>query len=314
MQTIQTARRVPVPALADTRRPLMIAGGQADPNLRSLLRRARRRGLPVLEVLAGPERTPTLTWDVQADTLVVDGREVRPGAGFMRCDVFHAVADPRPAVSFRAQAWYTALHGWMLAHDEVRMMNRGYAGRLNKPFMLRTAAACGLPVPRTLITNDLEMLDGVPDSGGMIAKPIGGGGYTKLLGDLLASTPRREGRSAAPAFVQRRLATPEVRIYGIGGRFLPFQVISDQLDYRSDRSTRVEALPLDRIDRRVLAALARLLERLRMEYGAADFRTDPDTGELVFLEINSGPMFAAFDAASGGAVSDAILDYLTAEQ
>jgi glutathione synthase/RimK-type ligase-like ATP-grasp enzyme len=311
MTTIETERRAPAPALLHTDRQVLIAGGETDPNIRSLLRRARERELPVLELLAGPDRNPALTWDVQADTLVVDGREVRPSSGFMRYDVFHAMADRRPAVGFRAQAWYTTLNGWLLAHDEVRMMNRGYAGQTNKPFMLRVAAGCGLRIPRTLLTNELDALEGMEGAAEMIAKPVPGGGHTRLLGDLLRTSARRDGKSAAPAIVQQRLVAPEIRIYGVGGRFIPFHVISDQLDYREDRSTRVEPRPLESIDPALIASLARLMDRLGMEYGASDFKTDPETGELVFLEINSGPMFAAFDRASGYAVSDGILDYLT---
>jgi glutathione synthase/RimK-type ligase-like ATP-grasp enzyme len=311
MQTLEITRHAPAPAPAHTDRPLLVAGGDADPNLRSLLRRARERGLPVLELLAGADRTPALTWDVQADTLVVDGAEVRPAAGFMRYDVFHAMADRRAAVGFRAQAWYATLHGWLLAHRGVRMVNRGYAGQVSKPYMLSVAAACGLRIPRTLITNDLDALEGIPGAGEMIAKPVPGGGYTQRVGELLRDTERREGRAAAPAIVQQRLVAPEVRIYGVGGRFIPFRVISDQLDYRADDATRVEPLPLEGIGPRLVGALSRLMERLGMEYGGADFKTDAATGELVFLEINSGPMFAAFDRASGGAVSDALLDWLT---
>lgn len=295
------------PALAG---PILIAGGEQDPNLVSLLQRGRQRALPLCTVLAGPDRTPSIDWDVQADTLVLDRREVRPAAGFARYDVFSGMADRRRAVGFRAQAWHTTLHGWMLAHDDVRMVNRSYAGQTNKPFMLSVAARCGLRIPRTRITNDLAMLEAIPDAAEMIAKPVPGGGYTQMVGELLASTSRRGGLSAAPAIVQQRLVSPEVRIYRVGGRFLPFAVISDRLDYRVDRGTRVEPLPVETIAPGLLGALGRLNDSLQMQYSAADFKTDAETGELVFLEINSGPMFASFDRASGHAVSDAILDYL----
>jgi hypothetical protein len=308
MLTLEAARRLYAPA--QTSRPVLIAGGEADPNILSLLDRARERDLPVLPLLTGPDRAPAVTWDVQDDTLLVDGREVRPGAGFMRYDVFHAMADRRPAVSFRAQAWHTTLHGWMLAHDDVRMMNRRYAGQTNKPFMLSLAAACGLRIPRTRITNEMDVLEILPDGAEMIAKPVPGGGHTRMVGELLRTTVRRDGVSAAPAIVQERLVSPEVRIYGVGGRFLPFAVISDHLDYRADGATRVQPMPLHCIQPALIASLARLMDRLGMEYAAADFKTDARTGELVFLEINSGPMFAAFDRASGHALSDAILDYL----
>jgi hypothetical protein len=39
---------------------------------------------------------------------------------------------------------------------------------------------------------------------------------------------------------------------------------------------------------------------------------DPKTGEFVFLEVNSQPMFAAFDRVSGGKLCDAIIDHLSA--
>jgi hypothetical protein len=49
-----------------------------------------------------------------------------------------------------------------------------------------------------------------------------------------------------------------------------------------------------------------------MDFGAADFKTDPETGQLVFLELNTSPMFARFDQVSGGQVCAAIIHELTA--
>lgn len=311
MFTAPATRARRASAAPETDRLVLIAGGEADPHLLSLVRRAMEREVPALEFLTGSDRTPSLTWDMEADRLLLDGQEVSPGACFLRYDVFHTLADKRPSVEFRAQAWYTALYGWMLAHDDVRMLNRGFGGLTNKPHVLTEAARCGLRIPRTLVTNDLEFLDTLPGAEGMIAKPVPGGGFTQGVGDLLRSTPRRDGRSAAPAFVQDRLVAPEVRIYGVGGRFIPFRVVSDLLDYRADEDTRVEPLPLEVVDAGVVTGLAQLMDRLRLEFGAADFKTDAETGELVFMEINSGPMFAGFDRVSNNAVSDAILDYLT---
>lgn len=290
---------------------LLIVGGETDPNLDSLATRARARGVDAAELRVGPTRNPALRWDVEADTLAVDGRALAPSAAFVRYDVFAAMADPRPAVTFRATAWHTTLHGWLLAHEAVRVMNRGYRGQTNKPFMFALARRLGLPVPRTLITNDLDWLDGRAAEEPRIAKPVGGGGYTQPLEALLAATERRDGRAAAPALVQQRLVSPEVRIYGIGGRFLPFEVRSAALDYRDASDTTVAPLALGDVDPAVVAGLGRLMAALDMEFAAADFKTDAETGGLRFLEINSGPMFAAFDAVSDHAVSDAILDHLT---
>jgi glutathione synthase/RimK-type ligase-like ATP-grasp enzyme len=289
---------------------ILIAGGEADFNITSILRRMEERGMAGERLLVGPGSNPGLTWDFQTGRLTVDGRETAPEAVFIRYDVFTHMADPRPATAFRAQAWFNTLHGWMLAHDGVRMLNRRYRGQANKPYMLDLARRVGLPIPSTLITNELDALDALAAGAPMIAKPVPGGGYTQLLEKMLADTERRDGRSAAPGIVQQRLVAPEVRIYGVGGRFIAFHVQSEALDYRADDATRVVHLPIDTIDPELIAALGRLMDALEMDYGASDFKTDPDTGQLRFLEINSSPMFAAFDAASGFAVSDAILDYL----
>ena len=48
-----------------------------------------------------------------------------------------------------------------------------------------------------------------------------------------------------------------------------------------------------------------------MDFGAADFKTDPDDGDLVFLELNTSPMFARFDAACGGALCRAMVEHLS---
>ncbi len=54
------------------------------------------------------------------------------------------------------------------------------------------------------------------------------------------------------------------------------------------------------------------MDRLGLDFGAADFKICPRTGARLFLEVNSAPMFAGFDRAAGGALADTILDWLGA--
>ena len=44
-----------------------------------------------------------------------------------------------------------------------------------------------------------------------------------------------------------------------------------------------------------------------LDFAAADFKAEPASGRLLFLEINNGPMFVAFDRAAGGELSAAIV-------
>jgi hypothetical protein len=267
----------------------------------------------VLRVGAGTN--PALSWSFDGDRLTIDGEVSSPSAVFLRYDVFGHLADGRQATAYRANAWYTALQGWMLAHPPVRMLNRRYGGQMNKPFMLHLAARTGLFIPPTRITNELDAVEREAAAlGPLIAKPVTGGGYAQPLEELLAGTERREGRSAAPAFVQRRMVPPEVRVFAVGAgarrRFIAYRVDSVALDYRVDDDSVVVPLPLDAVGTEVVDGLGRLMDALEMDYGAADFKADPDTGRLAFLEVNSAPMFAGFDFVSDSAVSDAILDYL----
>ena len=62
---------------------------------------------------------------------------------------------------------------------------------------------------------------------------------------------------------------------------------------------------------RAAQPLHALMREFRMDFGAADFKTDPDDGDLVFLELNTSPMFARFDAACGGALCRAMVEHLS---
>ncbi|MFL6196050.1 MAG: RimK family alpha-L-glutamate ligase [Thermoanaerobaculia bacterium] len=292
--------------------PILVAGGDRDPNLRALVACLEGRGEPVFFLRVGESHHPSVTWELESGRLVVDGEEVRPRAAFVRYDVFTHLADGRPASSFRAGSWYTAVTGWLAVHEEARILNRRSLHRsTNKPEALYRARLSGLAVPPTLVTNHLAELPGFAPERPKIVKPINGGGHCQRLDEVLETTPSRDGVAASPAIVQTELVPPEVRVFGIGGRFLAFSVASDDLDYRVRQSARVEALA--EVPDGLAEGLGQLMDGMGLDFGAADFKTCPETGRLLFLEINSGPMFAAFDQAAGGAVAGAIADFLVRE-
>jgi hypothetical protein len=290
--------------------PILIAGGDADHSLLSLRRRALTRGFDHMTLLAGAGGHPTLTWDVQEDRLTLDGREIRPGACFIRYDVFTHMADGDPESARRAAAWHAAVAGWLHVHPEVRMLNRRIRGNNNKPYVLHLARQVGLEIPVTRVSNDLDALERWAGERALASKPVQGGSHCREVADML--TLARETPPTAPFITQNRLVQPEIRLYRIGSRFIAFEMRSEVLDYRTTNATQVVPRPLHEVPQELCEGLGRLMGLLEMEYGAADFKTDPDTGRLLFLELNSSPMFFGFDLVSGGAVSDAILAYLTA--
>jgi hypothetical protein len=289
---------------------VLVAGGDRDPNLAALAATLARRGVPHHLLAVGTDHHPTVAWDLGADRLEIDGRAARPAAVFLRHDVFTHLADRRAASAHRALAWSTTVAAWIDAHPEVRCLNRGNGLRAApaKPYQLRLAAECGLEVPETLVSNQLPAIETFLPGCPKIVKPVAGGDHARRLDEALADAETRDAAAPAPAIVQRELVPPERRVFTVAGRLLGFTVASEALDYRTDPATRVEPWP--KVPRKLGAALLRLMDALSLDFAAADFKTCPDTGRLLFLEINNGPMFAAFDRAADGAVTGALADFL----
>lgn len=286
---------------------LVIAGGDADPNILWLARRLASDGLAYLMLGAGIASTPRLVWRLADDRLWINGIEVKPTAVFLRYDVFAHAKDPRPERQKQAGSWYHTMLSWTLAHEEVAFLNRRYGARQSsKPYVLQLASRFGLAIPESLVTNDVQLFDRL-DLEGWITKPVTGGEYTAVLADALKD-PTWSGRWAeSPAIVQRRLVTPDLRVYRVGESWFGFELRSEKLDYRIDADVKITALapPSD-----LTEPLGRLMEHLGLDFGAADFKRCPESGEYRFLEVNSAPMFSAFDRVVSGALSGAILDWL----
>jgi hypothetical protein len=297
------ASRTPLP------RSLLIAGGDADPNITALLAAAERRGVPCQNLLVGKTSHPSLTWDLSTGQLWLEGELVQCSAAFVRHDVFTGLQDGQASSHYRAMAWHTAVTGWLAAHPEIFILNRRNLNQLtNKPLVLKLAHDCGLAIPETLITNDSERMGQYDDE--RIVKPINGGGYCESLAEVLERTALKDGRAAAPAIIQHRLVPPEIRIYAVGNQYFAFNVISSELDYRATQNCRVEFIEGEFSSRELTNALGKLLAKLGLDFAAADFKTDACTGRLLFLEVNTGPMFAAFNRASNGKLCDAMIEVL----
>jgi len=287
---------------------LLIAGGDVDPNITALLAAAERSGVAYQKLLVGKSSHPALTWDLTTEQLWLDGEPLQCSAAFVRHDVFTALQDGQPASQYRALAWHTAVTGWLAAHSGILIFNRRNLNQwTNKPLVLKLAQECGLEIPQTLITNVRERLEGVE----RVVKPINGGGYCEPLTEVVERTSFKDGRAAAPAIVQQRLEQPEIRIYRVGSRYFAFNVISPELDYRATQNCRVEFAGDAKSSHAELTdGLGKLLAKLGLDFAAADFKTSPDTGRLLFLEVNTGPMFAVFNDASKGKLCQAMIAHL----
>ncbi len=292
---------------------LLIAGGAEDPNVETLVAAARRTGLAHELAVTSSSSSPVITWNLQTDELTIAGKPTRPRAAFIRPDVFSPLMSPTAATAHRVAAWSSTLAGWALAHREVRVLNRrALTTSNNKLDVLVRARRCGLAIPETWATNDPALVRSLRDD--TIAKPVNGGAMTLSTEEALRDLTVRDGAFGAPAIVQRRLAYPEARVYVVGSQLTAFRLRSKLLDYRASPDVDIEHWKTFEADVEPIAkAFRQLAHELALDLAAGDFKTDPRTGGLVFLEINSMPMFGRFDFECGGVISRHLLEWLTAD-
>ena len=287
---------------------LLVAGGCRDHNLNVLADAGKKAGVDIVDLRLPVSESPPFCWNPEQGWVRLSHSDIQIDAAFIRYDVFSSMKDSRPAVAVRSTAWYHAVWGWLLSDSRIRIFNRNLSPiTSNKPATLVQAHQVGLRIPSTLITNDIELFT-AEEAASLVAKPVAGGDYCYSLEEALGKANLNSGAAASPAIVQNRLVSPEVRIYVIGEQALAFELRSKSLDYRKEQD--VELVLMPELPKEV-EALRQLMSRLGADFGAADFKTDPQTGELIFLELNTSPMFERFDHASQGQLCAAILDHLT---
>ncbi len=292
---------------------LLIAGGEADPQLRRMIDRARVRGLPFTPLLHRDGGQLLLEWDVASGALHSDGARIEPTGAFVRQDVFRFLQTKNQLDRDDARSWKILIDGWLWSHPHIRLFNREFAMKdaVNKPLALVWARQAGLSVPETTLHSSVAVAQSALTRAPVVYKPVGGGDMCREL-EAEALARVSDSYLPRPYIFQEKLVPPEVRIFRVGERFFAFQIEADALDYRTvggdAKVTEVEP------PAHLLPGLKALTDRFGLTYTAADFKARGDTGELVFLETNSNPMFAAFDVASGGRLVDAMLDWLLAGQ
>ena len=289
---------------------LLIAGGDTDTQLQRMIDRAKARGITLTTLLHSATNDLPLVWDLETGILRVGTAEIRAKAAFIRQDVFRYLASKRPTDQTDARNWKVLFDGWVWSNPDIRIFNRDFAMKdaVNKPLALIWARDAGLPIPRTSIHASKDEASASLKRAPVVYKPVAGGDMCRELEDdaldrvLKPHLPR-------PYIFQERLVAPDLRIFRVGERFYAFEIEADALDYRTvggEAKIRRVTVPLH-----LLGPLRKLTNRLGLSYAAADFKASADSDTLVFLEVNSNPMFAAFDHASDGALVDGMLDWLT---
>ncbi|MEU9393318.1 ATP-grasp ribosomal peptide maturase [Streptomyces sp. NPDC048324] len=225
----------------------------------------------------------------------------------------------------QSSGWLTeessqALYG-MLRGSGARWMNHPDAARQarHKPWQLRLAQDCGLPVPATLITTfpqaAREFAERFPD---LVVKPVSGAHPQDPPRAVPTSRVAPDTDFSAVAFgptlLQRRVAKrADIRLTVVGGRMLaarketPADSDPDAVDVRfapGDVPWRATEVPP-----RVADAVRSYLNRAQLAYGAFDFAEDAD-GTWWFLECNQSGQFGFVEVETGQPIARAVAEWL----
>jgi len=187
----------------------------------------------------------------------------------------------------------------------------------HKAWQLELARACGLPVPRTCITNDpararaflgelgpspaiFKSLDARPESWRETRRV--GPEERRLLGLV----------RHAPVIFQEYVPGVDLRVACVGGRLFAAEIDARatscpedcRIDYGRARVRKA------RLPREVALGLRSLVSRLGLRYAAVDLRRTEE-GEHLLLEVNPSGQFLFVERRTGQPVAEALCDLLT---
>lgn len=180
-----------------------------------------------------------------------------------------------------------------------------------KPLQLLAFTKAGLPIPKTLITNDPDEARAFHrDVGEVIAKPAAGGAETRVLDEALLS--RLDAIRSAPAIFQERVRGPDIRVTVVDGRVVSaVEIPTEEVDYRADAAYREGFQEYLRhpLSDDVVAMCVKAAEVCHHVLSGIDLKRRSD-GSYAILEANSAPVYLDIERKTGAPISEAIADYL----
>lgn len=205
---------------------------------------------------------------------------------------------------------------WVLDHADLR------------PRQLSVARAAGLDVPRAITTTDLA-------AAREFVRACGGSAITKLYtsvpvahdaqsADVMMTSAitsealahfHEDELKLCPATFQEHLdKAAEYRVTIVGQQVFAARVCAvgtaGEVDWRRAGVELGQAWAPAVLPEPVRAALLRLMDRLQLDYGAADI-VETTCGRFVFLEVNPAGEYLWLAPLFGNAVNEALADLLT---
>jgi len=188
------------------------------------------------------------------------------------------------------------------------------AAASHKPWQLHLAKRCGLNIPETLITNNPTRVREFWEycRGEVIYKPFvqsfhGWRETRKLRPQELAQI---ESVRLAPVIFQRLVpGAADLRVTIVGSEVLSAAVDLQKMEYQLDVRLNQQAYERHALPPEMQSKLLRLMDELRLEYGAVDLRLTRE-GSYVFFEVNPAGQFLFVEQACGLPISEVLARHL----
>lgn len=279
---------------------LLIVGGETDPNTQRIVDQAHLRDVDYVFWDTDQPTARQIAWDFATAEIDFGETVYAPSAMYLRYNVFGGDAA-------RNHAAHDVADSFALAWPEIRLLNRRTAGDANnKSRNLTRARRCGFEIPETTVLGEMAPLESTPNPDTKIIKPLAGGDHAFVVRDVMGDPSRLA--ALAPQFVQEKLDGENIRVFSVGGDLFAFHLQTTEIDYRTDDNVVVHAMD---VPAGIAEPIHDLVTQIGFDYCALDFRCRTGFDAPVFLEINSFPMFVAFDDACENRLADRILEFLT---
>jgi glutathione synthase/RimK-type ligase-like ATP-grasp enzyme len=293
-----------------------IIGPPGDPQVRRVA--ARLRELSAAPVILDLGRFPE-----RGRASVLDGVPACPGVDVAGVRAWYVRSmplplpfqplrdggDPASAAAAAKRAYAAGRERRSFLFSLVAGLQRGGATLVNAPAaasqhflkleQLELLRGAGLPVPRTLASNDPDAVLAFARSasGAIVYKPLAGGGLCRRATPADLSLERLRSLAAAPVLFQDEVPGRNIRVYVVGGEVVAcYEIESEALDYRA-AETHVRPAAASAAEQAACRAAA---EACGMHLTGIDLRRRDD-GSFALLECNPSPMFAAIERRTGAA-------------
>ena len=175
-----------------------------------------------------------------------------------------------------------------------------------KPYQLERLRAAGIPVPKTLVTSDPEMVLDFSRDRAVVYKPVAGGALCRFLTEEDKLPERLEALSNAPVQFQEYIEGDDLRVFVLGKKVIAsFLIKSESIDYR-DGTHHVEPYELSP---EVATLCIQACKALGLIFSGVDLKLRSD-GSAVCIECNPSPMFEGFDRVAPNPIVSQLAAFL----